>query len=238
MSAIEIATSKFGLFQHALAMGMLLLVTGLAGTAVQQHCGRDCEFEGLHTKVELDVCMRRCRIYNDGMTEVEAICKTKCELDLKPHTTYDNLTMAIKHCSDTCFPPPMLIFAVHQSGSALILLTMAVLFCARSSCRHSRFCKQPCVAYAWCFFIVSVLLFFIGLTDITEIIGVQVAFILASTFSICCEALVELRESVLEPEEKAAYLERRFGITPSIFGHSYDHETEDETDTLQKDTWK
>lgn len=230
MSATDIATSKSGPFQHALALGMLLVVTSLAGTAFQQHCTRKCDANTVRARVELDACMEKCRIDYAGLTTANTYCEKACDSEKKPFTTYEKIKQSIKQCGDRCFPPRFLIFAVHQVGSVLILATMAFLFCARSSCGHSRLCKQPCVAYAWCFFVISSLLFVVGLSDTTEIVGVQVAFIFASTSSILCEALVEFRESVLEPEENAGFFKRRFGIAPSMLGH--DNTADDEMDAL------
>mmetsp|Transcript_20139 Transcript_20139/g.35753 ORF Transcript_20139/g.35753 Transcript_20139/m.35753 type:complete len:266 (-) Transcript_20139:20-817(-) len=214
------AFNKSSPFQHALALGMLLTVSSLAGVALHEHCNSLCTDKFMHLIMMLDQCMDECKRDMQSVSTVQSFCEERCK-NVEPKTSYTVINDLKAECVGRCFPPESLVWAMHQVGSAIILLTMGFIFAARLTCNMSGCGKNPGVFYAWCFYGLAAVLFVVGLSGQTG--GVQIGFIMSSLFSMFSQAVVEFRSAavkVLDEEESAGFLSRRLGINPSIIGHA------------------
>lgn len=217
MAGLSNALARPSPFQHSLAVGLLLLLAGVALGALRQRGTESCLRQATQTEELLAKCMDTCKEGAGLLTNLHDICASECSEHKEPHTTSAAIWMDHKSCEEKCFPSQQTVWICFHSGGAAVLLTLGILFIASASCGCV---NGVCTAYAWVFFLLALVLFIVGVADLAEKVGVQVAFILSATFSILCQALGEFRMRILEQEPQPNAFSRRLGIPVSLIGRA------------------
>eukprot|EP00931_Biecheleriopsis_adriatica_P123307 TRINITY_DN98344_c0_g1_i1.p1 TRINITY_DN98344_c0_g1~~TRINITY_DN98344_c0_g1_i1.p1 ORF type:complete len:266 (-),score=40.81 TRINITY_DN98344_c0_g1_i1:199-996(-) len=224
-------------FQHALAVGMLLVMTGLTAETLDQYCSSNCVASFTSLELQLNECMSACKQEFEELANFIGECTRRCKDDREPHTDMESIDRNRKQCQDHCFPPEFLTFGLNFAGSTIVLVTLGVVFTVRTTCRLSKCSHGPCLFYAWTFYALSIIVFLVGLSEMS--VGIHVTFILSVALSIFCEALVEYRAQLLDQNEQPeeGFLTRVFGIEPSIIGQYsvVDASTEDLPEDFPED---